>query len=44
MYENQIFHKSCEKMEEIPDNSIRLIVTSPPYFNAKDYNTNEQIG
>jgi site-specific DNA-methyltransferase (cytosine-N4-specific) len=43
MYENQIFHKSCEKMEEIPDNSIRLIITSPPYFNAKDYKTKEQI-
>ncbi|MCX8144256.1 MAG: site-specific DNA-methyltransferase [Bacteroidia bacterium] len=24
-------------MSEIPDNSIHLIVTSPPYFNIKDY-------
>lgn len=24
-------------MKEIPDNSIDLIVTSPPYFNIKDY-------
>ncbi|MDD2688985.1 MAG: site-specific DNA-methyltransferase [Candidatus Omnitrophica bacterium] len=24
-------------MNEIPDNSIQLIVTSPPYFNIKDY-------
>ncbi len=24
-------------MEEIPDNSVDLIVTSPPYFNIKDY-------
>lgn len=25
-------------MSEIPDNSIQLIVTSPPYFNIKNYN------
>ncbi len=31
-------------MEEIDDNSIRLIITSPPYFNVKDYGTTEQIG
>jgi len=24
-------------MEDIPDNSVHLIVTSPPYFNIKDY-------
>lgn len=24
-------------MEEIPDNSIDLIITFPPYFNIKDY-------
>ena len=31
-------------MDEIADNSIRLIITSPPYFNIKDYGTLEQIG
>lgn len=25
------------KMNEVPDNSVHLIVTSPPYFNAKTY-------
>ena len=25
---------SCENMQEIHDNSIHLVVTSPPYFNA----------
>lgn len=24
-------------MEELPDNSIHLVITSPPYFNIKDY-------
>jgi len=36
-YKNQIFYKSSDKMEELPDGSINLIVTSPPYFNIKDY-------
>ena len=34
---SEIFLKSCEKMDEIPDESIDLIVTSPPYWNAIDY-------
>jgi len=41
---NVILNKSSEKMDEIPDDSIRLIVTSPPYYNAKDYQANNQIG
>lgn len=28
---NKIFHKTSESMDELPDNSIDLIVTSPPY-------------
>lgn len=31
-------------MSEIEDQSIRLIVTSPPYFNVKDYGMDDQIG
>lgn len=34
---NKIFYKSSIKMNEIIDNSIDLIITSPPYFNIKDY-------
>jgi len=41
---NQIFIHSSEHMSEIADNSIRLIITSPPYFNVKDYGVDEQIG
>mgnify|MGYP001028755027 CR=1 FL=1 len=36
-YLNQIFHKSSEKMDELPDNSVHLMVTSPPYNVGKDY-------
>jgi len=34
---NKVFFKDARKMIELPDNSINLIVTSPPYFNIKDY-------
>jgi DNA modification methylase len=34
---NEIFLKSCEKMDELGDGEVNLIVTSPPYWNAIDY-------
>ena len=34
---NKIFCKSSEYMDEIPDNSVHLIVTSPPYNVGKEY-------
>ena len=39
-----IYFKSSENMEEIESESITLIVTSPPYWNVKDYGNIEQIG
>ncbi len=36
-YLNKVFYKSSQNMSELPDNSVDLIVTSPPYFNIKDY-------
>lgn len=37
---NQLFCKSSEHMEELPDNSIHLMVTSPPYNATKEYDQN----
>jgi len=34
---NSILCKSCESMNELPDNSIHLVVTSPPYNVGKEY-------
>jgi len=34
---DRLFCKSSEKMEEIPDSSIHLMVTSPPYNVTKEY-------
>ncbi|EKS7444790.1 site-specific DNA-methyltransferase [Campylobacter upsaliensis] len=37
---NNIFCHSSEKMPELPDNSVHLMVTSPPYNVSKDYDEN----
>jgi len=34
---NQVFSHSCETMNELSDGSVALTVTSPPYWNAIDY-------
>ncbi|MEW6719155.1 MAG: DNA methyltransferase [Thermodesulfobacteriota bacterium] len=31
-------------MKELPDDSVHLVVTSPPYWQLKDYGTDGQIG
>ena len=33
----QPIHGDSRKMEQLPDNSVALVVTSPPYFVGKDY-------
>jgi site-specific DNA-methyltransferase (adenine-specific) len=40
---NQIFCKSSESMDELPDNSIHLMVTSPPYNVDKEYDEDLDI-
>jgi site-specific DNA-methyltransferase (adenine-specific) len=35
--ENQIISSSSESMQELPDNSLHLMVTSPPYNVTKEY-------
>jgi len=37
---DKVFCKTSEKMEELPDNSIHLMVTSPPYNVGKEYDEN----
>jgi modification methylase len=36
-YLNKVFCKSSERMKELPDNSVHLMVTSPPYNVGKTY-------
>jgi len=39
-YIDRIFRKSSEEMNELPDNSVHLMITSPPYNVGKDYDEN----
>ena len=34
---NRVYCKSSENMDEIPDDSVHLMITSPPYNVGKDY-------
>src|SRR5512143_1423217 len=34
---NRIYTRSCEDMRELDGDSVALTVTSPPYWNAIDY-------
>lgn len=43
-YLNRIFCKSSESMDELPDNSVHLMVTSPPYNVGKEYDQNLSLG
>ncbi|MBQ7550659.1 MAG: site-specific DNA-methyltransferase [Bacteroidales bacterium] len=37
---NQIYPHSSENMNELPDNSVHLMITSPPYNVTKEYDQN----
>jgi site-specific DNA-methyltransferase (adenine-specific) len=41
---HKIINGDSRKMSEITDKSVHLIVTSPPYWQLKDYGTENQIG
>jgi site-specific DNA-methyltransferase (adenine-specific) len=34
---NRVYERTSEQMDELPDNSVALMVTSPPYHVGKDY-------
>jgi len=40
---NKLFCQSSEKMDELPENSVHLMVTSPPYNVGKDYDQDLSI-
>ena len=41
---HKIYFGDSRKCEKILDESVQLIVTSPPYFDLKDYGSDNQIG
>ena len=40
----KIYNKSSMDMSELEDGSVQTIMTSPPYFNQRNYGYDEQIG
>jgi site-specific DNA-methyltransferase (adenine-specific) len=44
-YKNKIIcGDALEKLKELPSESIDCVITSPPYFNLRDYGVDGQIG
>lgn len=41
---HKIINGDSRDMIELPDNSVHLAITSPPYWQLKDYGTENQIG
>lgn len=41
---HKIINGDSRHMTELPDNSVHLAITSPPYWQLKDYGTDNQIG
>ena len=41
---HKVHFKSSEKMEEVKKESVQCVVTSPPYWDLKNYNVDGQIG
>ncbi|GHV35210.1 hypothetical protein FACS1894178_4270 [Bacteroidia bacterium] len=39
-----IINGDSRQMSELNDKSVHLIITSPPYWQLKDYGTENQIG
>lgn len=44
MTQHRIVFGDSRKMSQIADSSVQLIITSPPYWQLKDYGTDDQIG
>ena len=41
---HKIINGDSRSMAEVPDNSVHLVITSPPYWQLKDYGAENQIG
>ena len=41
---HRIITGDSRHMGELKDKSVQLVITSPPYWQLKDYGTNDQIG
>jgi len=44
MTTHTLINGDCRNMALLPDKSVQLVVTSPPYWQLKDYGSDNQIG
>lgn len=44
MTKHKLIFGDSRSMKDVPDKSVQLIVTSPPYWQLKDYGASSQIG
>jgi len=44
MTKHKILIADSRSMPEVPDKSVHLVITSPPYWQLKDYDNVQQIG
>ena len=44
MTNHKIYFGDSRALNKIEDKSVQLIITSPPYWQLKDYGSNNQIG
>ena len=42
--QHTIINGDSRKMDKLQDKSVHLIITSPPYWQLKDYGSDNQIG
>jgi site-specific DNA-methyltransferase (adenine-specific) len=42
--QHKIIIGDSRRMDEVPDESVHLVITSPPYWQLKDYGNGSQIG
>jgi len=43
-FNNKVYFKTSEKMSEVESKTIQMVVTSPPYWDLKNYRVENQIG
>lgn len=41
---HQLINGDSRNMSRVPDKSVHLVITSPPYWQLKDYGSDQQIG
>ena len=39
----KIYNKDCRDMSELPDNSVQMVVTSPPYWGLRKYSGEQDL-